>query len=58
MTLPPLRLWLFVKKSNPAPLLFEKLIKTPAEVHSDTPAHVHHLAEMSTDQDWIGLDQD
>jgi len=33
---------LFVKKSTPAPLLFGKFIKTPAEVHSYTPASVHH----------------
>jgi len=31
-----------VKKSTPAPLLFGKFIKTPAEVHSYTPASVHH----------------
>jgi len=29
------------KRSTPAPLLFSKIVKTPAGVHSDTPASVH-----------------
>jgi len=36
-----LRLWLFVKKSTPAPALFWKFITAPAGVHSYTPAPVH-----------------
>ena len=36
-----LRLRPFLKKSTPAPLLFSKFVKTPAGVHSDTPAPVH-----------------
>ena len=41
---------LSIKKSTPAPLLFSKFVKTPAGVHSDTPAPVHlcyNLAEVS-----------
>ena len=30
-----------LKKSTPAPLLFSKIFKTPAGVHSDTPAPIH-----------------
>jgi len=30
-----------LEKSTPAPLLFSKIIKTPAGVYSDTPAPVH-----------------
>jgi len=30
-----------MKKLTPAPLLFSKIVKTPAGVYSDTPAPVH-----------------
>ena len=31
----------YLKKSTPPPLLFSKIVKTPAGVYSDTPAPVH-----------------
>jgi len=38
-----LKNWLrpFLKKSTPGPLLFSKIVKTPAGVHSDTAAPAH-----------------
>ena len=41
----PLRLFV-KKKTTPAPLLLSKFIKTPAGVHSCTPAPVHHWFKL------------